>query len=244
MKKITVFFVCIIIIGLSFSSCKKDEEKLDLITFENLPLGAEGYWNGSDGSGGFTCGNAFFPNTFTDWGEGITSWSGFGYSNHTNTTTPGVENQYSCYAGSGEGNSKVFGLLNIGDTLVFDIPEKVKYLYLANSTYAALSMKFGDQYAKKFGGEDGNDPDYFKVVLTLFGKNNQMVGKGSVWMADYSFEDNELDYIANAWTKIPLEDFGYLKKIAISFESTDMGEWGINTPAYVCIDNIKGVLEE
>ena len=26
-------------------------------------------------------------------------------------------------------------------------------------------MKTGDQFAKKFGGEDGNDPDYFKLLV-------------------------------------------------------------------------------
>ena len=46
------------------SACDKDEVKYDFIDFEEMPLDTNGYWNGSDGSGGFAAGNAFFPNTF------------------------------------------------------------------------------------------------------------------------------------------------------------------------------------
>lgn len=243
-KKLLFIAIIIAVYSLLNYSCQKEEEKIDYITFEELPLGDNGFWNGSDGSGGFTNGNVFFPNTFTDWGGGITSWMGFGYSNHTDKTTPGYENQYSCYAGSGAGNSRVFCLISVGDTMLFNVPEKVEFLYVANSTYAALSMKNGDQFAKKFGGEDGTDPDYFNLVLTVFDKEDFKIGTATIGLADYTFEDNIQDYISNAWTKIPLEDFGYLKKIAFSFESSDTSIYGINTPAYACIDNIKGILEE
>ena len=235
------------IVAISFilnHSCQKEEEEIDYITFEKLPLPDEGYWNGSDGSGGFTAGNAFFPNTFTDWGGGVTSWMGFGYSNHTDQTTPGYENQYSCYAGSGATGSEIFCIISVGDTMIFDIPEKVEFMYVSNSTYAALSMKNGDQFAKKFGGDDGNDPDYFYLILTAIDKENFKIGTVTIGLADYTSEDNSDDYISNMWTKIPLIDFGYLKKIAFSFESSDTSIYGINTPAYACIDNIKGVLEK
>jgi hypothetical protein len=39
-----------------------------------------------------------------------------------------------------------------------------------------------------------------------------------------------------------LDHWGTIHKIAFSFESSDMGDWGMNTPAYACIDNISGVL--
>ncbi len=236
-----------VIVAISFIfnySCQKEEEEIDYITFEDLPLSDEGYWNGSDGSGGFTAGNAFFPNTFTDWDFGVTSWMGFGYSNHTDQTTPGYENQYSCYAGSGATNSEIFCIISVVDTMIFDIPEKVEFMHVSNSTYAALSMKNGDQFAKKFGGDDGNDPDYFYLILTAFDKEDFKIGTVTIGLADYTSEDNSEDYISNTWTKIPLEDFGYLKKIAFSFESSDTSIYGINTPAYACIDNIKGVLED
>ena len=244
MKHLTYQLLAVLVITVVTFACEKDEPKYDFIDFENLPLDETGYWAGADESGGFEAGNAFFPNTYTDWGGGITSWTGFGYSNHTDRTTPGFENQYSCYAGSGVNGSKKFGLVSGGDTLVFNIPEKVEFLYVTNSTYAALSIRDGDMFAKKFGGESGNDPDFFHLRLEPFNEEGQKIGILKVQLADYTAEDNSKDYIANSWTKLPLVDFGFIKKIAFTFESSDVGEYGINTPKYACIDNIRGILEE
>jgi hypothetical protein len=41
-----------------------------------------------------------------------------------------------------------------------------------------------------------------------------------------------------------MDVYGYIKKIAFSFESSDVGDYGINTPKYACIDNIRGIPEE
>jgi len=243
MKNLSSLIAISIALSIIAGSCDDDGVKIDYITFEELPLDSTGYWNGSDMSGGFTSGNAFFPNSFTDWGGGITSWMGFGYSNMTDVNTPGPGNQYSCYAGSAIFSSGIFGIISVGDTLVFEVPERIESLYVANTTYAALSMKNGDEFAKKFGGDDGNDPDYFYLVIDAFNEKDEWIGNRTAILANYTFEDNSQDYISNGWTKILFEDVGYIKKLAFSFESTDVGEWGINTPAYACIDNIKGVLQ-
>ena len=57
------------------------------LDFQDHPLSAGGYWNGSDSSGGFTSQGAFFNNSFTDWGGGYTSWGGWALSNVSDTTT-------------------------------------------------------------------------------------------------------------------------------------------------------------
>ena len=86
------------------------------VTFETVNVSPDGYWNGSDLSGTLSPISDFgestynqnrqiegsgFQNSFTDWGGGSSSWSGFAISNHTDTTTPGFANQYSACAGSG-----------------------------------------------------------------------------------------------------------------------------------------------
>jgi hypothetical protein len=237
-------FISVAMVVTAMTACDKDEVKYDFIDFENLALDSTGYWNGSDGSGGFEAGNAFFPNTFTDWGGGITSWTGFAYSNHTNRTTPGFENQYSSYAGSGVNGSLAYAIITEGDTITFDVPEKVEFLYVTNNTYSALSMRDGDLFARKFGGESGNDPDFFNLTIEPFDEEGKKKGILTIHLADYTNDDNSMDYIANGWTKIILEDYGYLKKIAFSFGSSDVGEYGINTPKYACIDNIRGIIQE
>ncbi len=229
-------------IVLALSACEKEQETWDYITFEELDPGSAGYRNGSDGSGGFTSGNAYFPTRFTDWGDGITSWSGFAYSNLHDQSTPGYANQFSCYAGGGAGKSEMFAMVTFMDTLTFTVPEKVKRISLANSTYAALSMKYGDDFSKKFGGEDGSDPDYFHLIITGLDEEGAKSGTVVLALADFTAEDPADDYISNGWTEIPLDGLGFVKKLVFDFDSSDKGEWGINTPMYACIDNISGIL--
>ena len=130
------------------------------------------------------------------------------------------------------------------DTIFFTTPEKIKNISFCNSTYAYYSMLNGDQYAKKFGGESGNDPDYFKLIVEGLDAGKQKVLSGEITLADYTPEDNSKDYIGNVWTDVDLSQAGYIKYLVLSFESSDTGAFGINTPTFVCIDNIFGELQE
>jgi hypothetical protein len=82
-----------------------------ITTFDDLILPPESYWNGSDGSGGFTSGGARFSNNYNaDWD----SWDGFSYSNITDTTTQGLAAQYNSIAGSGQGGSANYAVAYVG----------------------------------------------------------------------------------------------------------------------------------
>lgn len=243
MKNRLAFFLAAGIL-LAAVSCETGEEPIrDIITFEELMPDSTGYWNGSDTVGFFKSGNATFPNSFTYWDGGFTSWYGFGWSTLTDVSTQGYENQYSCYAGEGADGSEVFAVISIGDTIVFKVPERVDRISLANTTYAALSMKNGDGFAKKFGGADGSDPDFFRLVIKGINIYEEVTGEISFDLADFTSNDPSEDYISEGWTEIPLDGLGYVKKLAFSFDSSDKGDWGINTPMYACIDNIDGVLQ-
>ena len=52
-------------------------------TFEDLTLGVDTYWTGSNLAGGFRDGNAYFENQYD------TSWAGFVYSDKTDIVTAG-----------------------------------------------------------------------------------------------------------------------------------------------------------
>jgi len=227
---------------LAMVSCEKKETR-DVIDFEEIVLDVTGYWNGSDGSGGFTSGNAAFVNSYNpEW----LSWSGFACSNHTDVTTPGFENMYSSIAGSGADGSEKYAVYNYfsgsPDTLWFSIPEKVTRISVSNSTYAYLAMLNGNQFARKFGGETGSDPDWFKLILTAINESGEPFASAEIFLADFRFDNNSLDYISNVWTDIDLSQLGYVKGLVFEIASSDTGQWGINTPAYLCIDNIEGVL--
>ncbi len=226
---------------LCFSSCEKDKTEKDIITFEEIDLGDKGYY--VDKSGGFTTGNAFFKTNYNaDWD----SWTGFVVSNHNDTETRGYENQYSSIAGSGADGSEQFALLYTGssDTIEFLIPEKVTNISFCNSTWTYYAMLEGDPPSKQFGGNSGDELDYFNLLIKGLDEGGRTVMNATLTLADYRFTNNAEDYIANSWTDIDLSEAGYLKYLVLSFDSSDTGDYGINTPTYVCIDNITGELQE
>lgn len=212
-----------------------------VITFDDLPLGSTGYWNGSDSSGGFTSGGATFVNSYnTSWG----SWSGFAYSRLGDTTTAGWTNQYSAYTGSGLGGSGNFSLAYGGATIRLDAPTNLKGLgaWFTNTTYAALSMLNGDSFAKKFGGADGTDPDFFR--LNIRGHNGEATTATiPFYLADFRYEDSAQDYLVTDWTFVDLSALGEVDRITFTFESSDVGDYGINTPVYFAMDHFLAVPE-
>ena len=159
---ISVFFAGIIIASIS---CREDEPVIDFVGFEEFDLDISGYWNGSDGSGGFTSGNLFFVNHFD---ARYQSWSGFAVTNHKDIQTADYSNQYSSIAGSGAGGSEKYAVYyypGTPDTLRFDIAGKITSISLCNSTFSYLSIRDGNSFCKKFGGDNGNDPDWFKLAI-------------------------------------------------------------------------------
>jgi len=209
--------------------------------FEDLNLEEESYWNGSDGSGSFSSGLARFHN---DFNPEYFSWSGWAYSNISDTVTPGYQNQYSAITGggfSGDVSKGNFGTSSLYGPSVIDFTlEKAHALegfFVTNSTYGALSMEQGDWVAKKFGGSDGTDPDYFK--LKVWGsKNGTSTDTLDYYLADFRNENSGKDYIIETWQWVDLSSFGKVDSLMFGLESSDMGDWGMNTPAYFCLDNL------
>jgi hypothetical protein len=228
-----------------------------IANFDDLSLAPESYWNGSDGSGGFQSGPAWFNNNYTDWGGGYYSWDGWAYSNTTDTTTPGYTNQYSAITGSGF-NSNNYGIsyvpLDFMGGTYEPIPTSLTFTntadgyivsgaYFTNTTYAYLSMEDGYAPAKKFGGSSGNDPDWFLLTITGKDASGGKTGTVEFYLADYRFEDNNKDYIVENWEYVDLSSLGVVKSVEFSLSSSDVGDWGMNTPAYFAMDDLNCVPE-
>lgn len=232
----------------AFSGSMLFAKSQQVINLENLSLPTDSFWNGSDGSGSFTANQiAIFPNTFVDWGNGMTSWSGFAYSNMKDTITQSLSNQYSTYAGIQLPNSTIFGIsFNSSDwNTGAIIPNVVTFsqninplsIQVTNTTYTALTMKNGDSYSKKFGGTTGDDPDWFKLTIVGF-LDSTVKDTVEFYLADYRFTDNSLDYIVKEWQTVDLSNMGTINKLSFSLSSSDTGAYGMNTPAYFCFDDI------
>jgi len=207
--------------------------------FEDLPLSAESFWNGSDGSGGFTSGRAFFANSYdTVWG----SWDGFAYSNLTDTGASGYSAQYNAIAGGGQGGSVNYAVGYVGWVLppavILDTPRALDGFYVANSNYTYYSMLHGDMFSKKFGGPAGDEPDW--LVLSITGKDAAGAAAGVVefYLADFRFDDSAQDYIVGDWTWVDLSSLGAVKRLEFAMSSSDAGPFGMNTPGFFAIDTL------
>jgi hypothetical protein len=209
--------------------------------FEDMTLAEERYWNGSDEFASFTSGLARLHN---DFNPEYYSWSGWAYSNISDTITPGYLNQYSAITGggfAGDVSTGNFGTSSLYGPSVIDFTlEKAHALegfFVTNSTYAALSMEQGDWVAKKFGGNDGTDPDYFK--LFIWGrKNGTSTDTLDYYLADFRDADPRKDYIIETWQWVDLSSLGKVDSLLFGLESSDVGDWGMNTPAYFCVDDL------
>ena len=206
-------------------------------SFENINLGTPGYYNGSDGKSEFTSGNFRF---FTDYTADWDSWSGFAVSNRTDMTTAGYANQYSAITGKGVSGSANYGVAYPNPVSIITFKDTiVSGVYVTNSTYAYLSMKNGDSFSKKFGGESGNDPDWLLLTIEGFDSDNKPTGKVYFNLADFAYSINAYDYIVNTWKWVSLSKLGRISKLEFSLRSSDNGAWGMNTPGYFCIDNLN-----
>ncbi len=213
-----------------------------VVDFEDLTLASESYYNGSDGAGGFKSRGAFF-NNFYDQTFGF--WSGWSYSNVTDVDTPGFMNPYSAYSlpGGGGHDSPNFAVafnFSLGDAVVkLRARRKPRSIRITITTYAALSMRDGDGFAKKFGGASGNDRDFFRLTIHGLDANDMSTGSVDFYLADYRFPDNSQDYIVSDWTTVSLAPLGNAVKLAFELESSDVDPvFGMNTPAYFAIDNL------
>lgn len=112
---------------------------------------------------------------------------------------------------------------------------KFDHMYVCNAAYTALSMINGDDFAKKHTYED---KDW--LLLTITGKDIHGVSTGKVEVYLSDFRTENAPGVLKEWKKIELGSLGD-KVHSIHFEITgsDMGDFGINTPTYFCIDDIQ-----
>lgn len=100
-------------------------------------------------------------------------------------------------------------------------------------------MLNGDQFAKKFGGASGNDPDFFLLSITGLDASNAPVGTVDFYLADYRFEDNSQDYLIDTWELVDLSGLKGARRLSFAVTSSDIGPYGLNTPAYFALDDLN-----
>jgi hypothetical protein len=217
----------------------------DTADFENLTLGANTFWNKRNTrvSKRYADVNIEYPSSYSVSSYGDFWSSGFAISNVTDTTTAGYGNMYSSFAGEGAEGSETYAvaqnnaMLHIRQSIVPENASIVKGVFVTNSTYTALSMRNGDSFAKKFGGVSGNDEDWFRVSFIGYSAGTPKNDTVHFYLADFRSADNSKDYIIKDWTWVDLAVLGRCDSVKMILSSSDMGQFGMNTPAYLCLDN-------
>lgn len=197
----------------------------------------------------FTDDYAPFTENGVTFGANLDSWGythGFVYSNKTDATTAGYTNPYSAFAGEGADGSANYAVFNNTDTLWLSEERVLVSADFVNTTYTGISMRDGDSFGKQFGSttnadgvDDGtNGEDFFFVRIFGWDDNLDVVDSVDVYLADFRGTASE-DYILDEWTNFDLSALSGSKALTFQFHSSDVGQWGINTPAYFAIDNFK-----
>ena len=185
--------------------------------------GTSGYWRGFIvGSNGDT----------TDYG-----------SLNTTPTEGWLINQWGNMAGGGnvlkDGNGKVLTkdsipyLIAFGDYgVTLDEPSEAVGVYLNNHPWPYYSNLYGDPFARALDREG----DYYKVIISGRNEADEETGKVEYLFAEY--KDGKL-LQSKEWKWVDLSPLGKISRLMFQLSSTDIGEWGMNTPGYFCMDKLQ-----
>ena len=111
------------------------------------------------------------------------------------------------------------------DVLLSDVK-----LNLTTYAYASITNEAINDFARAF-----TDGDYLKVVFTSM-KGNEVKGVVECYVVD--FRDGKRDMATN-WNTYSLSNLGSdYNRVRVTIETTDVGEWGANTPLYIALDDL------
>ncbi len=249
MKKHLLFAASALMAMTVFTSCSQEDNAgsptFEVVTFENQKLNDQGFWCGTaegtgysydDGYGGTTTtyacaysenGVKFNTNySVSSWGYDY--WSGYAISSRTETTfadatmTP---DQYNNITGKAYSGEKFCVVQTYGETIDIEGGALVKGFYFTNSAYTVEVIKNGNAYAHKF-----DDKDWLTCTVTGTAADK------STKSVDIKLAENG-SYV-NDWQWADLSSLGKVVQLSFSFTGSDSGAYGVNTPAYICIDDM------
>lgn len=168
-------------------------------------------------------------------------WGGFAHSAmfETDAKKGLYENQYAAYnsnAASGDGFLLYYyDSYNEPCDILFKSEESVVRLSsvklnLTTYTYASITDEDINAFARAF-----DENDYLKVVFYAVDAFGRTVGEGAeCYVVDY--RDGKR-FVADNWQEFYLP--GILSnRVRVTIETSDVGEWGANTPLYICMDDL------
>lgn len=154
---------------------------------------------------------------------------------------------YGAYEISSDYDSEVYAIIKLNESLD---PAKItttdgenhlfSEIWVNNTYYLYDVINSGTDEYTEFGGDDGTDSDWFILTITGYSSDGSETGSVEFYLADYTANSSQDDYIITEWTEIDISSLGYISTLTLSLSSSDVDDEGIMlTPPYVCIDEIK-----
>ena len=210
-----------------------------VVDFEDLTLEPNSSWIGSDGTGQFT---SSYLTLYNDYDSQYSSWQGFAYTNGTDAETNSYTNLSSC-VGHGAGNSATYVTAYIGSDWMGDyspIPVSMKINTELSGDFAHRGAYFCmpvllKKYVVGTASEYyyATQQFYFKLKASAYA-NGTLVGEQEIMLADFTEGHS---YMMDDWTYVDLSWIANADSLNFIALSNDDSEYGINTPAYFCMDN-------
>ena len=230
MKKSILFVAAL---ALTFAACNKSGEVEDktIATFEEAaisPKAAESYLAYTvDTTVFLTSGNFQVQQTVAYEGTYVT---GAVVTNITSTDFKDYSDAYKSAAGGAYAGKNYVVWYEDGwtdNSIKLNTAAVVPGMYVCNNVYAYSSMKNGDDIA----GDPFGDEDWF--MLTIGGS---LEGKAVNTTVEFYLAKGK--NIVTDWTYVDLSSLGKVDQLAFRMTGSRTGDWGLNTPAYFCIDNL------
>ncbi len=224
-------------------------------TLAGNPLAAESHWAGTYVENTHLESQKFIFSHRSGWGGYY--WDGFTISNHTDNSNYGenssdwVSNQWGSMTKGGYdgvGTNFLVGMWGFySDYSATDVTQTSNFVsfddgnqykavgaYVANSPWVYYQLLNGDTFARKFV-----QGDYFKLIAKGYDADGTTVtGTAEFYLADYRSSDSTQWRLSKDWQWFDLSSLGKVSYIQFTMESTDTGDYGMNTSAYFCLDKL------
>ena len=241
MMKINKLFLAAAVVGAAFTSCAVEDNpssqsSVAVISFENQALNDAGFWCGDEtgtpfdnwGATGYACTykeqGATFNTSYTpSWG----SWMGYAISNRSETTYVSLTpDQFNNITGTAHTGKNFCVVQTYGETIDFATATQVMGFYFTNNAWTVDAILNGD----------GMTPGKFEAADWLVCTVTGVKADGCTATVDIELAKDGT-YVKD-WQWADLSALGKVKSLSFSFSGSKNNDWGLTTPAYMCIDDL------
>ena len=234
-------------LALTFTSCSNEDnpaavndKQTTVVSFENQALNADNYWIGEENANGVSdgWGGMMYPCSYSEAPLTVSTtycvsyWTGFAIAGRTETSfeNPYSADQYNNVTGKAHSgkNYLIAQYSYNGETIKVNGLKGglVKGLWYTNSSYPVNSILNGDSYS----GPAFTAEDWLKCTIT----GTKADGTSASVDIDLAKDGT---YVKD-WQYADLTSLGEVVELAFTFSGSRTGDYGLNTPAYICIDDI------